>query len=247
MIWIISGTSEARELIERISDIDDFIATIATDEGRQFIHSKNLLVGRMNYEQMKLFTEKNNIGLIIDMTHPYAKIVSENAKKLAIKRDIGYIRYIRKTTKEAFVGVYLNSYEEAYEYLEKITATVFFTTGSKNIADFEKVRGSNRFIYRILPVIDSLKICNELELSMKDIVAILGPFSLDLNKSIFKEYKADYVVMKDSGLRGGTLEKLQACEDLNIRPIIIGREIEEGVDSLDKIENIIRNYIRKER
>lgn len=75
---------------------------------------------------------------------------------------------------------------------------------------------------------------------MKDIVAILGPFSLEFNKAMLKEYKADYCIMKDSGKPGGTLEKLQACEDLGVTPIIIGREQEEGIEELKKIEAIIR-------
>ncbi len=245
MIWIISGTSEARELIDRINDIDQYIATIATDAGREFINSKNVVVARMNYGEMKVFVEKNNISLIIDMTHPYAKIVSENAKKLANQMNIRYIRYIRAITKEISDAIYLKSYEEAYEYLSKVEGTVFFTTGSKNISDFEKWRGRNRFIYRILPVADSIKICEDLSISMKDIVAILGPFSLALNKAMLKEYGADYLVMKDSGERGGSTEKLKACEELNIIPLVIGRKLEEGIDSLEKIENIVRTHVNQ--
>lgn len=245
MIWIIAGTSEARELIDRINDIDDYIATIATDAGREFIDSENIVVGRMNYSEMKAFVEENNISLIIDMTHPYAKIVSENAEKLANQMKIRYIRYIREKTSEFSAAIYLKSYEEAYEYLSKVEGTVFFTTGSKNISDFEKVRGGNRFIYRILPVGDSIKICEDLAISMKDIVAILGPFSLALNKAMLKEYGADYLVMKDSGKRGGSTEKLKACEELKITPLVIGRELEEGIGSLDRIENIVRVHFNK--
>lgn len=245
MIWIIAGTSEGREMIERIRDIDSFIATIATSGGREFIHSNNVIVGRMDYGEMKLFVRKNKISLIVDMTHPYAKIVSENAKKLANESNIRYIRYIRKTTQKNLNAIYLKSYKDAYEYLKEIKGTVFFTTGSKNIDNFEKIKGENRFIYRILPVLSSIKACSEIGISMKDMVAILGPFSLDLNKSMFNEYNADYVVMKDSGLRGGTAEKLKACEELNIIPIIIGRDLEEGIVNLDKIENIIRIHINK--
>lgn len=79
---------------------------------------------------MLYFIQKNNISLIVDLTHPYARLVSENAKKAAEKMNIEYIRYTRKTT-DKLEGVYLNSYEEAYEYLKGIRGTVFFTTGSK--------------------------------------------------------------------------------------------------------------------
>ena len=45
--------------------------------------------------------------------------------------------------------------------------------------------------------------------------------------------------MKDSGEEGGTMDKIRACKELDITPIIIGREMEEGVTSLDSIEKII--------
>lgn len=240
MIWIIAGTSEAREIINRIKDLDSYIATIATDGGKEFISSDKVVVGRMDYEEMKDFSIKNNISMIVDLTHPYAVIVSDNAKKLAKNLKIKYIRYIREKTSKTTKGIYLKSYEEAYEYLSKIKGIVFFTTGSKNIEKFEEVKGDNRFIYRILPALESIKKCNTSGVLMKDIVAILGPFSMEYNKIIFNEYKANYVVMKDSGVKGGTVEKIKACEELNISPIIIGREEEEGVNSLDKIEEIIR-------
>jgi precorrin-6A/cobalt-precorrin-6A reductase len=49
--------------------------------------------------------------------------------------------------------------------------------------------------------------------------------------------------MKDSGEEGGTLDKIRACEELGIIPIIIGREMEDGFHSLDSIEKIIRRHV----
>lgn len=245
MIWIIAGTSEGREIIERINDLDSYIATVATDGGREFIDSDKVVIGRMNYEEMKAFSIENNISLIVDLTHPYAKIVSENAKELAKDMEIKYIRYIRKKTNKITNAIYLKSYDQCYEYLSKIKGTVFFTTGSKNIGDFEKIRGDNRFIYRILPVLESIKQCSDYNISMKDIIAVLGPFSFEYNKIMFKEYNADYVVMKDSGIKGGTIEKIKACEGLNIIPIIIGRQEENGIHTLDEIEKTIREEIKR--
>ncbi len=243
MIWIIAGTSEARELISRIQDLDDYIATIATDGGKEFLNSEKVKIGRMNYEQMVDFCKENNISLIVDLTHPYAKIVSKNAKKVEKQLNIKYIRYVRDKVDTTSNNIYLSSYEEAYEYLSNIEGTVFFTTGSKNIGDFEKVRGNNRFIYRILPTMDSIAECKKYDILMKDIVAVLGPFSTQYNKAMFEEYNADYVIMKDSGEKGGTMEKINACEELGITPIIIGREEEKGIKDLDLLEKAIREYI----
>ncbi len=240
MIWIIGGTSEGREIADRIKDLDNYIITAATDESREFIQDGNIRVGRMSYDEMWQFSLENNISLIVDLTHPFAKIVSDNAKKLADQLGIKYVRYSRERVKKRLSSIFLNSYEEAYEYLKDVKGTVFLTTGSKNIADFEKVRGDNRFIYRILPATESLDICKKNNILMKDIVAVLGPFSVKYNMAMFEEYGADYVIMKDSGDKGGTLEKIKACESLNIPAIIIGREEEQGLNDLDQVEKIIR-------
>lgn len=242
MIWIIGGTTEAKELVEKIEDEVDFLVTIATETGKEFIDTPNLFVGRLNYYDMIKFVEENNINLIIDLSHPYAEIVSSNAKKVAIEKDIKYIRYVREKSTVPFYAMHLDNLEECLEYLKNISGTVFFTTGSKNIKDFEKVKGQNRFIYRILPAMLSIEECKRLNIAMKDIVAILGPFSKDMNKVMFEEYSADYVVMKDSGKEGGFTEKLEACKELNITPIVIGRKKEKGIHNLDEILRLINRW-----
>jgi len=61
---------------------------------------------------------------------------------------------------------------------------------------------------------------------------------------MFKEYGADYVVMKDSGNEGGTYEKIQACRMLNIPAVIIGRYDEQGLESIVEVVKYIRQKLR---
>ncbi|MDD2482016.1 MAG: precorrin-6A reductase [Lutispora sp.] len=242
MIWIIGGTIEAKEIVNRIGDLDNYIITSATDSEREFIDSSKLMVGRMDYNSMISFIDKNNIKLIVDLSHPYAVEVTENAEMAAKSRNIKYIRYVRNKVELQTKTVYLNSYEECLEVLKQTRGVHFFTTGSKNIGDFERIRDNNRFIYRVLPALESIEECRKYNVKMKDIIAVLGPFSVEYNKAMFKEYSADYVIMKDSGKEGGTIEKIKACEELDIIAIIIGREDEKGIGDLATIENIIRAY-----
>jgi precorrin-6A/cobalt-precorrin-6A reductase len=235
MIWIIGGTSEARELINMLGDRTDYIATIATEGGKEFLNSNNVYIGRLNKAEMVNFAKENTIDTVVDLSHPYAKVVSDNARSISEELGIKYLRYVRKRTEYEDELIYLNSYEQCYEYLTKIKGTVFFTTGSKNIGDFEKVRGENRFIYRILPAIESLEICRRYNIHMENIIALLGPFSKEFNKIMLSIYNANYCVMKDSGDAGGTLEKIQACKELGVKPIMIGREDEKGFTQLEDI------------
>ena len=246
MIWIIGGTSEARELIDKLGDRTDYIATIATEGGSEFLNTQNIYIGRLNKEGMIRFAKNNNIDTIVDLSHPYAKVVSDNARAVSGELGIKYLRYVRSKTEYNDDLINLNSYEECYKYLSKIKGTVLFTTGSKNIGDFEKVRGNNRFIYRILPAMESLEICRKYNIHMRDIIALLGPFSKDFNKIMLSTYNVDYCVMKDSGSAGGTLEKIQACEELGVKPIIIGREDEKGFTVLEDIFSLLSPVLHKD-
>lgn len=248
MIWIIGGTSETHELVEKLKGNKEYIITVATPSGKEVLEDERVLVSRLNLEEMINFIKDNNIKNVIDMSHPYAVEVSKNAREASKICNTYYFRYLRESadTKDAFVFPSINN---CMEFLKTIDGCVFFTTGSKNIRDFENVRGENRFIYRVLPSSESIRECDKCGLKMQDVVAILGPVSEELNTAMFKEYGADYVVMKDSGIKGGTEEKIKACKKLGIIPIVIGRVDESGFDSIDKLLDAVnnQNYYKAEK
>lgn len=239
MIWIIGGTSETIEFIEKIEGKVDYIVTVATYAGMERLKGKNVAVKRLDSLEMTVFIKTHKINKIIDLTHPYAVEVSENAKCVAKDTNTEYIRYVRGKSKIYSDIISVDGIDECIEVLKKIKGNVFFTTGSKNIKDFEKVKRDNRFIYRVLPSKFSIEECIENNVELKDIVAVLGPFSVELNMSLFREYSVDYVVMKDSGIRGGTDEKLVACNNMNIGVIMIKREDERGIDDIDELVELI--------
>jgi precorrin-6A/cobalt-precorrin-6A reductase len=57
-----------------------------------------------------------------------------------------------------------------------------------------------------------------------NILALQGPFSHELNKAIFNQYRIDVVVTKDSGKIGGVPEKIQAAMETGIDTVVIQRE-----------------------
>lgn len=238
MIWIIGGTTETHELVEKLKGKRDYIITVATESGKEVLGDERVVVSRLSKEDMIKFIMDNNITTLIDMSHPYAVEVSKNAKEAANNCGIEYIRYLRESADLKGAIVFSNM-EECMDFLKGIKGNVFFTTGSKNIKDFEKVRGENSFIYRVLPSLESIEECVKNGLKLQDIVAILGPVSCELNEGMFKEYKSEYVVMKDSGIKGGTREKILACRKLGITPLVIGRVEEKGFDSIDKLVEMI--------
>ncbi len=238
MIWIIGGTTEAGLVVEQINGKVEYIVTVATAAGQEMLTDAPVRVARMDEAAMLEFIRMQAIDIAVDLSHPYAVDVSQNARKACRDADIRYIRFLREPS--AITGaVYVASVEECLTFLRSVHGCVFFTTGSKNIKDFQQVRGNSRFVYRVLPTPDSLEICATQQVAMRDIVALLGPVSEELNIAMFKEYQADYVVMKNSGRAGGTPEKVAACRRIGITPVIIGRPVDDGVSDLEAVVRMI--------
>ncbi|UTC74656.1 precorrin-6A reductase [Treponema sp. OMZ 792] len=249
MIWIIGGTTEAGNLADFLKEKNaPYIMSVATEESRDFFKNHKLKIGRMDALQMEQFCIEEKISLIADLSHPYALIVSQNAKKTAQNLNIKYLRFTRGASQSSTDFDQSNFYtfddmEGLCSFLKELkSSVVFFTTGSKTLADFEVCRSSNRFVYRILPTVDSVEKCKNAGVTTQDIIAMTGPFSQNLNEAMFKEYGASYVVMKDSGDAGGTKEKLAACETLGIRALILRRGKEEGIKGFEEFKNEVLKY-----
>ena len=239
MIWVIGGTSEARQLINRLKGKKEFVVTVATYSGSDMIHDLQPIVGRMDYKEMVQFIREKSIDTIVDMSHPYALEVTQNARAASCETGTVYIRFVRKSS-DMEDCIFVESIEKCVSYLKNVKGCVFFTTGIKNIRDFEKIRDSNRFIYRVLPSVFSIQECVDRGIRMEDIIAILGPVTEEMNYQMFRDYKVDYVVMKDSGKEGGTIEKINACKRLGITPIVILRQSEEkGIENIEEILKVL--------
>jgi len=240
LIWIIGGTSETREFLNQLPQNLKTIITVTTEEGRKALSSFDvpIHVAQMDEIAMAHFIEMNLVSIIVDLSHPYAVEVSKNAIKVSQKLNLPYFRFVRSKT-TLTTGHQFNSIASCATYLKSITGTVFFTTGIKSIPDFEPAKGKNRFIYRILPSLTSFKSIENLSLDLKNIVAMHGPFSIEMNSALFRQFKADYVVMKNAGITGGTEEKLQACILTGAKPLMIDRPNENGFSCLKKLKEAL--------
>ena len=87
------------------------------------------------------------------------------------------------------------------------------TTGSKTLEIFTKylLRDEIRLICRMLPNIGNMEKCNQLGIKQKDIIAIQGPFSESLNKSLYEQYQVTLMITKESGKVGSVDEKMTAA------------------------------------
>ena len=230
---IFSGTTEGRQMSEKLSEAGvDHIICVATGYGELVMDSSpyaEIRQGRLDQESMQeLIAEE--ASSVFDATHPYAAEVSENIRKACARTRIGYVRIVREDAEtEAAEGITVfDDAASCAEALRDTKGNILLTTGSKDIAVYAadpEVR--TRIFARVLPSEDSIRFCNAADISGRQVIAMQGPFSCEMNMAVIRQYDISVLVTKASGPAGGFPEKISAAHKCGIPVYVIGRPVAE--------------------
>lgn len=243
-IVIFAGTTEGRRLSEILADAGiAHTVCVATEygeivmreqmEGTEAARTKgqplvSLHRGRMDRKQMEEFLCNEGYEIVVDATHPYARVVTENIRDAVKTQSPIYLRLEREIseTPEAenpAVSIrYFESNADCAKALENTEGNILLTTGSKELATYcASGRLHDRLYVRILPGRESLELCMEQGIKGRQILALQGPFSTEMNAAILKQYDIRHMVTKNSGRTGGYQEKLEAAKILGIPVYVI--------------------------
>ncbi|WHH60582.1 precorrin-6A reductase [Petroclostridium sp. X23] len=230
MILVFAGTQDGRELAAYLEQHGYKAAvSVATTYGAELVsESENMAViqGKLHKEDMLRVFNNMKISAVVDATHPFARNVSENAVHACEHAGIHYLRYERaKGDYKEFENVIVTqSFEDAIDRLNSMNGKIFLTTGSNNLKFvIKEINEKDRLIVRVLPGTEIMSRCMELGLQPKQVIAMQGPFSRELNREMFRQCNTAVVVTKDSGSVGGMENKLLAAQDLNIPIMVIAR------------------------
>ena len=101
MILVLGGTSDSLEICSELNKIFNlkYTLSVTTEYGKDLAkgYARNVILGKLNKNEMMNFIKENKVKLIIDATHPYAIEVSKNAIECSSESNIEYIRYERKS------------------------------------------------------------------------------------------------------------------------------------------------------
>lgn len=250
MIGLILGTSEGKKILSLLNKYtDDIFVSTSTTYGGELLKDysyKVINTKPLNLNELVDELKKNNVEILIDASHPYAAVITENAIEACSRLKIHYIRYERKSVVSDFEDkiIKVKDYDELGQKLKEVEGNILNTTGSRNIAKFMDMKLENRIIHRVLPSIEVMIGCFSLGVKTEDIIAIKGPVSYELNVGFLKEYDAKAIILKDSGKAGGTEEKLKAAFDLGVQAFVIERK-KQRFDYLFSDEEELVNYIRE--
>ncbi|MCR5212789.1 MAG: precorrin-6Y C5,15-methyltransferase (decarboxylating) subunit CbiT [Eubacterium sp.] len=228
--------------------------------------------GRLDQEEMRELYKSTECQVVVDATHPYAQVVTETILKSIEGSTIKYIRLLRENSKYTLGGnseynldssdmlISHDSNDLIRDYksvsdcareLENTDGKVLITTGSKELRYFcEKEGLRKRLLVRVLPGMESLKLCYDCGLEGKQIIAMQGPFTSEMNKAIINQYDIKHLVTKESGNLGGFDTKLEAAYESRIMVHMIKRPDSSvyGMnmkECLEKLEEYLDIKIKK--
>ncbi|KGK88728.1 precorrin-6x reductase [Desulfosporosinus sp. HMP52] len=195
---------------------------------------------RLELMRMQMWSEKTCLhlpSLIIDASPPSSTLKFASLRNWCEQRGVPYLRLERPETIIPVSPLIYSvaNWEEALLQLEQRVSslyqdngrlvTIFVTTGSHQLESI--VRSSfarfARIVVRVLPEGRLVQKCQDMGIPPRNIVAMQGQFSKEVNRVFFKFYNADIILTRDSGSAGGTDTKISAALELGLEIVLIKR------------------------
>lgn len=217
-VVIFGGTSEGRELAEYAEARHiPVLVSVVSGYGESLLRESDLVqvhTGALDEAAMRQFLLEAAPKLVLDATHPYARVVTEQVAALCRELAISYQRILRGLETEKAAGqdsgmqedrqdlapvFVVDSVSEAAACLKQDGRPVLLTTGSKELEAFagDPVL-RERIFARVLPDSQVLKKCEDLGLHGAHIIAMQGPFSVELNYALLRTVQARVACHKGS-------------------------------------------------
>lgn len=227
-ILLFGGTTEGRLLARRLTELGhSVIVSVATSVGVEGLEQLNVRVGRM--EAVEIAALLGDFELCVDAAHPYAQLLHQNLRSACESAGVPLRRVSRmeSTLEDCLI---VRSAMESAEFLSHTDGPVLLTTGAKELDAFCGLEVT-RLYARVLPTHESLAACEKIGLPHRNILALWGPFSLELNEAILRQYGIRWLVTKDGGRTGGFEEKRLAAKRCGVGVILIRRPEDQGITS----------------
>lgn len=237
-VILFGGTTEGKDMAEFLAEHQvETLVCVATEYGATRMKDSpymRISHERLDREAMEALIEAEKPEIVVDATHPYAKEVTANIKDACQVQNTEYMRLLRNVSAdgaEAADAVFVDSVDEAAEYLAGTEGVIFAATGSKELHKYTVIPGyRERVVARVLSTPGVAAECAELGFQGENLICMQGPFSKDLNVAMLKAKKAGYLVTKVTGRAGGYEEKIEAAREAGCVCVIVGRpETEEGM------------------
>ena len=226
-ILLFGGTTEGRLLAERLVGMGHQVTvSVATELGAEILQGQfcgPVLTGRMDLEAMAKLLP--SYDLCVDATHPYAVKVTKQLQAACAAAGVPLRRLLRKESGQEGCMV-VDSCAQAASFLQKQRGNVLLTTGAKELGAFAALE-PDRLFPRVLPTHASLSACEALGIPHRNILALQGPFSQEMNAPCWRSIRFAGWSPRMAE-RGGYEEKYAAAQERGVPVILIRRPGDSG-------------------
>ena len=228
-VVIFSGTTEGREFSRAVAALGaEVMVCVATELGAEEqgrVPGITVRAGRLDAEAMTALLQ--GAALCVDATHPYATEATHNIRAAAAAVGVEYHRLLRPASDLPTGSVVLQTAAQAAAYLADKPGNVLLATGAKELPAFAALDPA-RLYPRVLPTLAGITACEDAGIPHRNIIAMQGPFTSELNVAVMRQFHIDYMVTKDGGAAGGFSEKAQAAAQCGVQLIVLCRPEEQG-------------------
>lgn len=231
-LWLIGGTQESVALATAIAHTHlPCIISVTTQSARALYPTASNLqvcVGHLNYAQIRQFLQHQQIGVVLDVSHPYATEISRQVIAATQNLQIPYLRYERPKVEPQLNNapvIQLDNFNALVigDYLH--SARVLLTVGYKSLHLFQPWHDRATLFARILPSAIAIDAATAAGFTSERIICLRPPISTDLEKALWQQWKISLVVTKASGTPGGEDTKRNVSAELGIPIVVINRPV----------------------
>lgn len=248
--FVLGGTSEGRRLAAWLATCEgcSVVVSCATEYGGSLVPAADnvsVLEERLDARGMEQVVRGRNCDVVVDATHPYAVLASENAQAAAQAAGVPYVRVVREEDDVRGAWTCVPDAQAAAACVRAHDGRVLLATGTKDLPTF--VGGvpdfAERVYVRVLPVTASLAKTEALGIPASHVIAMQGPFSTRLNEAVLREIGATLLVTKASGAAGGFAQKIEAARACDCDVVVISRPVHERGVSLEGAKEVLRGMM----
>ena len=219
-ILILGGTSEARELAERLVALGHRVTTsLAGRTQHPALPAGDLRVGKFGgIPGLVGYLRAVGIERLVDATHPYAGLISINAVAASQQSGVPLVRFMRPAWVEpAGAGWKQVENVEAAAAALPSGATTLVTTGHDELETL-LARDDCRFVVRVI---------EEPEIAMPRHARLIlsrPPYGIEDEMALFRREGITHLVTKNSGA-AATAAKLEAAREVGAQVVMIARPV----------------------
>ena len=213
MILVFGGTTEGRKAAEVLEEAGSpYFYSTKTGEQDISLHHGVCIDGAMNKERMQKFCVEHDIRLIVDAAHPFASMLHQTIREVAMSLQVPVVRYERIYPPRDADITWIDDYTQVPTDIHSLLAT----TGVQSISKLKWLESRGvKVIYRILNRESSIQSAHEQGADDNQLCFYEDGNTIDVD--------ADAILLKESGLSGGFTEKVEAAKKKGMRIIALKR------------------------